>query len=231
MSALPAAVVFDLDGTIVDTEQSSFESWRRTWADHGHDLALDEWVLCVGRDSALFDPLAALAERVGAGFDAELASTARRAVEAELVAVTVVRAGVEAWLDQADAGGVPVGLASSSPRDWVDAHLSRLGLTRRFATVQTRTEVGVTKPDPASYLAACAALGTEPSRALAVEDSANGLAAARAAGMATVAFPNPITAGLDLSGADLVVTDLSAWTLGGAWAQVTGSGRAGRFSR
>ncbi|MGI8684914.1 MAG: HAD family hydrolase, partial [Acidimicrobiales bacterium] len=106
MSVLPAAVVFDLDGTIVDTEESSFESWRRTWADHGHDLPLQKWVLCVGRDSALFDPLAALAERVGPGFDAEAAHAAARALQAELVAVTVARQGVEAWLDEAEAAGL-----------------------------------------------------------------------------------------------------------------------------
>jgi len=220
LSGLPAAVVFDLDGTIVDTEQPVFEAWRRTWADLGHELRLEDWLLCVGRDDALFDPMAALEQRVGAGFDGEAVRAARRALEAELVAVTVVRNGVEAWLDEADAAGLPVGVASSSPRRWVDDQLARLGLAGRFATVQSSTEVGVTKPDPAAYLAACAALGVAPPEALAVEDSANGLAAARAAGMATVAFPNPVTAGLDLSAADLLVPDLAAWTLSGAWAAI-----------
>jgi HAD superfamily hydrolase (TIGR01509 family) len=218
---LPAAVVFDLDGTIVDTEQPSFEAWRRTWADHGHELRLEDWVPCVGTDWDLFDPLAVLAERVGPGFDQGSVREAKHLLEAELVAATVVRDGVEAWLDEAGAAGIPVGLASSSPRDWVDAHLSRLGLAHRFATVQTRTEVGVTKPDPAAYLAACAALEVDPGRALAVEDSVNGLAAARAAGLATVVFPNPVTAGLDLSAADLLVTDLTAWTLAEAWTAVS----------
>ena len=216
--------MFDLDGTIVDTEQPSFEAWRRTWEDHGHDLRLEEWVLCVGTDWNLFDPLASLAERVGAGFDAEAVRRAKRQLEAELVAATVVRAGVHAWLDEAAAAGVPVGLASSSPRDWVDGHLDRLGLAARFTTVQTRTEVGVTKPDPAAYLAACADLDVEPASALAVEDSANGVAAAKAAGLPTVAFPNPITAGLDLSVADLLVADLAEWTLARAWQAIVAPG-------
>ncbi len=224
MSSLPTAVVFDLDGTIVDTEVPVFEAWRRIWAGHGHELRLEEWVLCVGRDAALFDPLAALGRRVGPGFDAESVRTANRALEAELVAATAIRAGVEAWLDEAEAAAVPVGVASSSSRDWVDAHLSRLGLGHRFATVQTRTEVGVTKPDPAAYLAACAALDVEPGQALAVEDSANGVGAAKAAGMPTVVVPNPITAGLDLSAADLRVADLTAWTLTRAWMAITGDG-------
>ena len=214
---LPAAVVFDLDGTIVDTEQPVFEAWRRTWAGQGHDLRLEDWLLCVGRDDELFSPGNALAERVGPGFDAETVHTARRALQTELLAATVVREGVVAWLDEAAAARVPVGVASSSPRDWVDGHLGRLGLAARFTTIQTRTEVGVTKPDPAAYVAACAALGAAPAQALAVEDSANGLAAARAAGMATVAFPNPVTAELDLSAADLLVPDLTAATLAEAW--------------
>lgn len=218
MSGLPAAVVFDLDGTIVDTEQPAFEAWRRTWEDHGHELRLEDWVLCVGTDWDLFDPMRSLEQRVGAGFDAAAVREAKRQLEAELVTATVLREGVESWLDEAAAAGVPVGLASSSPRDWVDSHLERLGLGSRFTTVQTRTEVGVTKPDPAAYLAACAALDADPAATLAVEDSANGVAAAKAAGMLTVVFPNPVTAGLDLSAADLLVPDLADWTLVGAWA-------------
>ena len=156
---LPAAVVFDLDGTLVDTEQPVFEAWRRAWAGQGHELRLGDWLLCVGRDDELFSPGDALAERVGAGFDGGAVHAARRALQTELLAATVVRSGVEAWLDEAAAGGVPVGVARSSPRDWVEDHLARLGLPARFATIQTRTEVGVTKPDPAAYVAACAALG------------------------------------------------------------------------
>jgi HAD superfamily hydrolase (TIGR01509 family) len=228
VTSFPAAVVFDLDGTIVDTEQPSFEAWRRTWADHGHDLRLEDWVLCVGTDWNLFDPLTSLRERVGAGFDAASVRQAKRQLEAELVAATVIRDGVEAWLDEAAAADLPVGLASSSPRDWVDSHLERLGLAARFATVQTRSEVGVTKPDPAAYLAACAALDVAPASALAVEDSANGVAAAKAAGLPTVAFPNPITAGLDLSAADLLVPDLTEWTLSRAWKLIVGSGDRSR---
>ncbi|MEO5680874.1 MAG: HAD-IA family hydrolase, partial [Acidimicrobiales bacterium] len=203
---------------------------RRTWSEHGHELLLEEWVLCVGGGD-LFDPVGALAARVGTSFDEEAVLRATLAHQVELGAATEARHGIEAWLEAARRAGVPVGVASSSPRPWVDGHLARLGLTDRFLTVQTVTEVGVTKPDPASYLAACAALGVDPLDALAVEDSAHGLAAALAAGMRAVAFPNPITAGLDLSAAHLLVGDLREWTLAEAWAAVTdpqARGRAGR---
>ena len=216
----PRALVFDLDGTIVDTEVPSFEAWRRIWADRGQTLDLADWVLCVGRSWDLFDPLAALDDLLGGGLDREAVRAEKRALEHELVRTTVVRPGVVEWLDEAAAGGAAIGLASSSPRVWVDGHLERLGLRERFATVQTVTEVGVTKPDPASYLAACAALEVNPADALAIEDSVNGIDAAMAAGMRVVACPNPITAALDLSAADLVVDSLADLTLAAATARM-----------
>jgi len=206
------AVVFDLDGTIVDTESPSFESWRRTWEQHGETLLLDEWVLCVGTDWDLFDPLAELGRRVP-GLDLDSVRAGKRELEATLVGVTVLREGVSAWLAEAAALDLPLAIASSSPRQWVDQHLERLGVAGSFVSVHTVTEVGVTKPDPASYLAACTALGVEPARSLAVEDSVNGTAAARAAGMRVVACPNPVTVGLDLSTADLVLSTLEERTL------------------
>jgi putative hydrolase of the HAD superfamily len=206
------AVVFDLDGTIVDTESPSFESWRRTWADHGETLLLEDWVLCVGTDWNLFDPLAELGRRVP-GLDLEAVRAGKRALEATLVEGTALRDGVAAWLAEAAALDLPLAVASSSPRHWVDEHLDRLGVATSFLSVHTVTEVGVQKPDPASYLAACEALGVRPERALAVEDSVNGTAAARAAGMRVVACPNPVTVSLDLSEADIVLESLSSRTL------------------
>ena len=206
------AVVFDLDGTIVDTESPSFEAWRRTWEDHGHVLELERWVVCVGRDWGLFDPLAELGALVP-DLDLEVVRTGKRALEASLVADSTLRPGVIAWLAECEALGLPLGIASSSPRDWVDGHLDRLGVAGSFSTVHTVTEVGLHKPDPASYLAACAALGADPARCLAVEDSMNGVMAAKAAGMRVVACPNPITAGLDLTAADVIVDSLERQTI------------------
>jgi putative hydrolase of the HAD superfamily len=214
------AVVFDLDGTIVDTESPSFESWRRTWEQHGETLLLEEWVLCVGRDWDLFDPLAELGRRLP-HLDLDDVRETKRALEQTLVSETVLRDGVASWIAEAEAMGVPMAIASSSPRDWVDGHLDRLGVAGSFRSVHTVTEVGVHKPDPASYLAACAALGVDPGRALAVEDSLTGTTAAKAAGMRVVACPNPVTVGLDLSAADLVLTSLADRTLSQVVADIT----------
>jgi putative hydrolase of the HAD superfamily len=108
-------------------------------------------------------------------------------------------------------------VASSSPADWVVGHLSDRGLLDRFDAVCTGDEVLHTKPDPALYLLACHRLGVDPADAVAVEDSVNGVRAAKAAGMVAVAVPSSLTAEMDFGPADLVVpscAELSPVVLG-----------------
>jgi beta-phosphoglucomutase-like phosphatase (HAD superfamily) len=111
-------------------------------------------------------------------------------------------------------------IASSSELEWVVSHLDRLGLRDAFASVACHGPELRAKPDPDTYLAACAALGVEPAAALAVEDSPHGIRAARAAGLRVVAVPNDVTARLDLSAADLRLPSLAACTLGDAIARL-----------
>ena len=93
--------------------------------------------------------------------------------------------------------GLKVGLASSSPHDWVDRYLAQLELTSWFDVVRCRDDVGdVGKPDPAVYLSAIDALGVEAQYGLALEDSPNGALAAKRAGLHCVVIPNQMTQGL-----------------------------------
>jgi HAD superfamily hydrolase (TIGR01509 family) len=126
-----------------------------------------------------------------------------------------VRPGVAELIETATAATIPLGVASSSTFDWVDEHLVRLGLREHFAAVRTRDDVapGRTKPAPDLYEAAIEALGVDASNAVAIEDSPNGVAAAKAAGLTAVAVPGPMTAHLDFSAADHVVDTLEAITL------------------
>ena len=121
--------------------------------------------------------------------------------------------GVSDLLDAADAARVPAAVASSSASDWVVPHLDRLGLRHRFRAVVTRDDVGGdsarTKPAPDLFLAAAAALRADPARCVVLEDSPNGVAAGRAAGMAVVAVPGPMTRTLDVEAADLVAASLA----------------------
>jgi putative hydrolase of the HAD superfamily len=121
--------------------------------------------------------------------------------------------GVQQYVDDAARLGLRLGIASSSTRAWVLGHLGRLGLAACWHTVKTREDVARPKPAPDLYVAAVDALGVFPQEAVALEDSPNGIAAAKSAGLRCVAVPNPLTAGMDLSGADLRITSLAATPL------------------
>ena len=143
----------------------------------------------------------------------------RRRRRDELQANHDVRPGILAWLAEAAELGVPVGVASSSPADWVESHLQRLGMRDYFSCVVCATSVIPAKPDPTSYRLTCEQLGGDPQRSVAVEDSPHGVAAATAAGIYTVAVPHPLTADLNFSAADRVLNSLEDLTLGEALAQ------------
>ena len=205
------AVVFDFDGLILDTEAPFFTAWAEAWAEHGHELDPAEWARCIGTHG-VYDPYVALAERTGpaAGLPtAEELESRCDARAAELILAEAVLPGVVDWLTAAPELGLAVGIASSAPPHWVEGHLDRLGLRHHFLVVSTRDGVLPAKPAPDLYLASCAGLGVDPAEAVAVEDSPNGIAAAKAAGLFCVAVPNAMTRPLDLSQADLVVDSLA----------------------
>ncbi len=135
-----------------------------------------------------------LAELVGDAFDLPSCRERRRRREMELVSAQPVLPGVRDWLDAARPSGLRTGVASSSPRSWVEPHLERLGLRPLFDTVCTRDDVTTAKPAPDLYLLAADRMGVEPQRCVAVEDSVTGVRAAMAAGCVTVHVPNPVTA-------------------------------------
>jgi HAD superfamily hydrolase (TIGR01509 family) len=212
------ALVFDFDGLILDTEGPVFHSWRETFEAHGATLTLEEWSDTIGRANA-GDPADWLAERTGRPLD-EARRAARKIRRDELLAAEAVLPGVHDWLEDAARLGLAVGVASSSEVDWVAGHLERLGLVERFTCLSCFDGKLEGKPAPDLYLAACASLGVAPADALAVEDSANGVRAAKAAGLRCVAVPHDLTRDHDLSAADIVVPSLAELPLGEAMARL-----------
>lgn len=204
------AVVFDFDGVVLDSEEPEFLAWQAIWAEHGQELDLVRWSECIGtgQELATFDPYAELARLTPLSHSREQLKGRSRALAAEALAGRPPLAGVQRWLDEAGRAGLSVAMASSSSRGWVVGHLERLGLAHRFPVVACYDDCGAKKPDPASYLLACRTLGVAPGRALAVEDSRNGMLAAKAAGLLCVVVPNAMTAHMDFSEADLVLTSL-----------------------
>ncbi|HEX7166832.1 MAG TPA: HAD-IA family hydrolase [Acidimicrobiales bacterium] len=209
-----AAVVFDFDGLILDTEEPIYVALREVWAEHGHDLTIEMWAQSIGTNSeTAFDATAELNRLAGTDYTEGGLTPRVRARIAELLAGADVLPGVLEWVAEAEARGLGVAIASSADRAWIVEHLERLGHLERFPVVSCYDDVGVYKPDPAAYLAACERLGVEPSAALAIEDSVPGLTAAKAAGLWVVAVPTAMTRHLDFSAADLVVESLAHVTL------------------
>lgn len=212
-----SCLIFDFDGTILDTEEPSYRSWVELWARHGHELTLEEWQTHLGTNVG-FDPLRELESRTGARLDAKIAQERRNRRDA-LQEQHALRPGVRKWLADAQSLGVPVGIASSSSYAWVQGHLARLGIETAFHCLVGLSEDIPSKPDPTSYLVACAKLGGDPRLSVAVEDSPHGVAAAVEAGLFTVAVPHGLTESLDLSSAGLVENSLEGISLAVALTQ------------
>jgi HAD superfamily hydrolase (TIGR01509 family) len=188
------AIIFDFDGTILDTETPEFAAWQDVYATYGQSLDRALYAHVIGTAEATWTPAGHLCTLLGRPLDqAALEADHHRRFE-QLIATERPRPGVLAWLDEARDLGLQVGLASSSSSAWVTRFLTRLGLSDRFATVATRERVVRSKPDPALYQLALTDLGLPPTAALAVEDSPNGITAAKAAGLFCIAVPNPMTA-------------------------------------
>jgi HAD superfamily hydrolase (TIGR01509 family) len=132
---------------------------------------------------------------------------------AELINSQAIRPGVVETINAAVEMGLRLGVASSSSRGWVVEHLDRLNLLRHFEAVCTSDDVERVKPDPALYRLAVERLGVEPGHALAIEDSRNGMLAAKRAGLRCVVVPNEITGGMAFDEADWRVRSLAEFEL------------------
>ncbi|GIF50306.1 putative hydrolase of the HAD superfamily [Asanoa ferruginea] len=201
-----AAVVFDFDGLLMDTETTLVEAWRAEWAFHGLSLDLTDTFWPGHGGDITQHRLDRLGALVGPGFD-RAASHARFLAHRERLHRTLaLRPGIAAWLTEARAAGLTCAVASSSPLTWVQGHLSRAGVFDTFKAVATGDEVAAHKPDPAIYRLVLDRLGLPPASAVAIEDTPHGIAAARAAGIPAVAIPNPFVKAADCAGASLVLS-------------------------
>ena len=201
-------MIFDFDGLILDTETPEFVAWQEVYSALGATLDRLTWSQIIGTQESGWNLWTHLEEQLGHPVDRAPLRASGEARHRALIDAESARPGVEAWLDQARDLGLRVGLASSSSGTWVTTYLKRLGFLDRFAAIATGDRVQRTKPDPAVYHLALTELGVAAADAIAIEDSPNGIAAAKAAGVFVVAVPNPMTADLDLSRADLVLKSL-----------------------
>ena len=200
------AIIFDFDGVILDTETPLYESWVPIFARYGLHLEMETFARQIG-SADYFDFHALLETRAGLTLDRENLMRERRSLYAGFVSGNTVMPGVREYLSEARRLGYAVGLASNSDIGWVGSNLRKLALFAEFDVIRTRDDVVNGKPDPEIYLEATRALGVSQSNAIAIEDSASGVAAAKAAGLFAVAVPNPVTIHQNLDAADIIVDD------------------------
>lgn len=206
-------LIFDFDGLILDTETVIFGAWNEIFKSYGTDLPLTEWASCIGTSHHAFDVFAYLESKLGRPVDRkELADRHRRMIM-ERLAVMEPRPGVLDYLEEARKLRIALALASSSHQNWVMGHLSRLELAERFHSIRTADDVQNVKPDPELYDLTLTFMGVSPDRAIAFEDSPNGIRAAQAAGIYCVAVPNPVTRQLPLDHADYRIGSMADLSL------------------
>jgi HAD superfamily hydrolase (TIGR01509 family) len=203
------ALLFDFDGTILDTEICDYEAWRAVFQSYGFDLPLEMWLPGFHGAIEKFDPHRELENRLGYSLQRHAIRHQHETLEAACVARQPLRPGVAEYLQQAGLRGIKVGVVSSETRVWITGHLDRLGLADSFDTILSADNSRRLKPEPDLYLLALERLEVLPSQAVAIEDSPNGILAARRAGLYCVAVPNPITSQFDLSQASLQVASLA----------------------
>lgn len=208
------ALLFDFDGTIVDTELPTLLAWQEVYEEHGHELTVAEWSACVGTIGG-FDPVARLEELAGRAFaDPGPWEERRRARELELIERQALRPGVDSYLTRAEELGLRVAIVSSSGTDWIAANLARVGRSEGWVAMHCADgDASRAKPLPCLYEEALDGLGIDAGAAIAFEDSPNGVRAAKAAGLFCVAVPNDVTRELDLGDANLVLASFEEASL------------------
>jgi HAD superfamily hydrolase (TIGR01509 family) len=186
------AVIFDMDGLLVDTEAPVRDALMSAAAAIGRDLPVAVFMSMVGTTSAHSDRV--LVEHFGEGFDLEAyLAEVRRLLELSFDIGVPLKPGAAELLALLDEVGLPKALVTSSSRRAVDRHLPA-EVVARFSTLITSESVENGKPHPEPYLKAAAALGIPPEDCLALEDSHNGIRSAHAAGMMAVMVPDLLEA-------------------------------------
>ena len=206
-------LIFDFDGLILDTETPIFQAWQEIFERHGCTLTFETWADCIGRAQDAFDPCDHLETCLGHPIDRKCVRFEEEQRETQLILNQPVLPGVREMIVTAKELGLKLGVASSSQRDWVIGHLTRLGLIDQFDGFRCADDVERAKPAPDLYLAVLEALSLQSDQAIAFEDSPNGVRAAKRAGLFCVAVPNALTKALPLDHADLTLASLEDVTL------------------
>src|SRR5271169_1385643 len=204
------AVLWDMDGTLIDSEQLHWISWRDTLANEGITITREQFLASFGQRNDSIIPrwlgAAATPERI------ERISKAKEELYRQMVRRDGMSAepGVIAWLHRLRNEGWLQAIASAAPRANIDAVLETLSATHIFQGIVSAEDVHRGKPDPEVYLTAASRVGVPPDRCIVVEDAVAGVQGARSAGMKSIGVSHngkQLPADVVVQSLDLLVPD------------------------
>lgn len=196
------AIIFDFDGTIIDTETAWYNAFRDAYKEHDVELTLEQYSGCIGTSLHAFNPYEYLMTDLKLPIDKKAFRESVHLQHSALMQREEVRSGIMDFLNSAQDSGLKIGLASSSDRAWIDKYLEQLEIAHYFECIRTADDVAKVKPDPELYMQTLAGLNVGANEAVAIEDSPNGARAASAAGMSCIIVPNAITKSLAFDKSD-----------------------------
>lgn len=188
LPSLPKAVIFDMDGLMLDSERAIIECLAQASTLLGEDIAPDYWLGMVGKGDAACRAM--LAERIGEVRADALLGRARELYGDVVEQGIPHRPGIIALLEWLAANGIPRAVGTSTQRPLALRKLEAADLLWRFDAVATSSDVEHAKPAPDIYLLAARKLGIAPEHCLVLEDSPTGVQAALAAGMTPIQIPD-----------------------------------------
>lgn len=213
------AIIFDCDGTLVDSEEAHLSAWRRTLQKRGHNLTLDQRLLYTGKSASVIAKL--ISESIGEGDPNEILAE-KRAYYKELheQGLPPIKATVDflkRLANEKERLGLKLGVASAAVKSEILSNLKHLEIEGLFDVILSGHDdltdysdpEGVNKPKPYIYLHAAKLLNVSPTECVVIEDSATGVISGKAAGCITIAVPNRFTEMQDLSAATLKIESLS----------------------
>jgi HAD superfamily hydrolase (TIGR01509 family) len=202
----PDAVVFDNDGLLLDTEEAWTRAESELFRRHGSTFTMDHKRDLIGSSHSIAaGKLEVMLDQPGAG--RALMDELHALVMAEAAHDVEPRPGAVALVEALTAAGIPIAVASNSPRAFLDLVLKTSGMAERFAITVAGDEVPRPKPAPDIYVEACRRLRADPGKSIGLEDSPTGAQAAKAAGLTVIGVP--YLPDLEIPPADLVAPSLA----------------------